>query len=662
MAGDDTASLIVALSAQVSQFQKDLDNAAGIADKSAKQIEDRFSRIDFGGEALGGFIEQLKALATGGVIGEIFKQVAELNQQVAEIGDGAERVGLTTDQFQSLRYAVVATGGSVQQADSFMDRFANSVAQAAKGQGDLYNFLRVNNVALKDAQGNLLPTNTLLGKYADLVKNTASPQQQLNEAIMVGGRQAGPALVSVLKEGSDGLEKFGVDAQNAGVILDKDLIDQAKRAAEQFNTLKLQSQTTMEKFAVDIANAIKDANEQAKRDQAANAQLAKEQWQSVSDYVAQHPIIGNILYALSGGSLVVSDNPSKGNFQGGASPDNRADLFSQGKLLLRAQGQSLGSMSGFPGYPSDETNDKTTQQYNAQAEAFQKLITAQEQRVKLLQAENATVGQTVYDTTYLTEKIKLEAQARQQNNNQPLSSNQLSQIDAEAQKIAAATQALDDHKKAWQGVNSAAQFAGDQFISAMDGLRTGTLSASDAIAQLTNSLSTALEQAVLLGSGPLAGVLGTQSNLSGGTGGIIGSLLSSFLAFDDGGYTGAGGKYQPAGIVHKGEVVWSQDDIRRAGGLSVVEALRRNGGIPGYADGGIVMPVPAVPSIVPATVAPRQETAPSYVIQQEITNNFSAGINGTDRAWISQQIDQSSQQTRALARQDAKNQSSRRSG
>ncbi|WP_049043689.1 hypothetical protein, partial [Acinetobacter baumannii] len=29
--------------------------------------------------------------------------------------------------------------------------------------------------------------------------------------------------------------------------------------------------------------------------------------------------------------------------------------------------------------------------------------------------------------------------------------------------------------------------------------------------------------------------------------------------FADGGYTGSGGKYQPAGIVHKGEVVWSQE-------------------------------------------------------------------------------------------------------
>ena len=44
--------------------------------------------------------------------------------------------------------------------------------------------------------------------------------------------------------------------------------------------------------------------------------------------------------------------------------------------------------------------------------------------------------------------------------------------------------------------------------------------------------------------------------------------------FAEGGYTGAGGKYDPAGVVHKGEIVWSQADIRRFGGVSAVEALR----------------------------------------------------------------------------------------
>lgn len=46
--------------------------------------------------------------------------------------------------------------------------------------------------------------------------------------------------------------------------------------------------------------------------------------------------------------------------------------------------------------------------------------------------------------------------------------------------------------------------------------------------------------------------------------------------FADGGYTGRGGKYEVAGIVHKGEVVWSQEDIRRWGGVGLVENMRKS--------------------------------------------------------------------------------------
>ncbi|MGG6640113.1 UNVERIFIED_CONTAM: tape measure protein [Acinetobacter baumannii] len=57
--------------------------------------------------------------------------------------------------------------------------------------------------------------------------------------------------------------------------------------------------------------------------------------------------------------------------------------------------------------------------------------------------------------------------------------------------------------------------------------------------------------------------------------------------FADGGYTGNGLKHTPAGIVHKGEVVWSQDDIKRWGGVSVVESMRTSSPN-GYANGGYV--------------------------------------------------------------------------
>jgi hypothetical protein len=61
--------------------------------------------------------------------------------------------------------------------------------------------------------------------------------------------------------------------------------------------------------------------------------------------------------------------------------------------------------------------------------------------------------------------------------------------------------------------------------------------------------------------------------------------------FAGGGYTGPGGKFEPAGVVHRGEVVFSQDDVNALGGPHVVNRMRPT--FPkaslkgGYFDGGL---------------------------------------------------------------------------
>ncbi|WP_312299200.1 tape measure protein [Stutzerimonas nitrititolerans] len=78
--------------------------------------------------------------------------------------------------------------------------------------------------------------------------------------------------------------------------------------------------------------------------------------------------------------------------------------------------------------------------------------------------------------------------------------------------------------------------------------------------------------------------------------------------FAYGGYTGPGGKYQPAGIVHAGEHVQPQEVVREPGALHFLERIRRNGFRAtleqiqrrGYANGGPVVPLPRFVPNVPA--------------------------------------------------------------
>ena len=100
-------------------------------------------------------------------------------------------------------------------------------------------------------------------------------------------------------------------------------------------------------------------------------------------------------------------------------------------------------------------------------------------------------------------------------------------------------------------------------------------------------------------------------------------------------HTCGGGKYQPAGVVHAGEVVFSQEDVRSHGGVAAVEAYRKgyaDGGIVsynwtgrGYADGGYAAPVPTVNA--------------SSNVSVQVSNNFSdADIKTTTRNVNGQQV------------------------
>jgi lambda family phage tail tape measure protein len=66
--------------------------------------------------------------------------------------------------------------------------------------------------------------------------------------------------------------------------------------------------------------------------------------------------------------------------------------------------------------------------------------------------------------------------------------------------------------------------------------------------------------------------------------------------FAEGGFTGAGGTYEPAGVVHKGEYVFSQADVDRIGLANIVAFRfgRMPGSVPlpnysgSFASGGLV--------------------------------------------------------------------------
>ncbi|HEK1040529.1 TPA: phage tail tape measure protein [Proteus mirabilis] len=65
-----------------------------------------------------------------------------------------------------------------------------------------------------------------------------------------------------------------------------------------------------------------------------------------------------------------------------------------------------------------------------------------------------------------------------------------------------------------------------------------------------------------------------------------GNAVGNFFGFASGGYTGGGGKYDPAGVVHKGEFVFTKEATQRLGIANLYRLM--DAGKRGYASGGHV--------------------------------------------------------------------------
>ncbi|WP_407122747.1 phage tail length tape measure family protein [Bradyrhizobium sp. STM 3561] len=155
---------------------------------------------------------------------------------------------------------------------------------------------------------------------------------------------------------------------------------------------------------------------------------------------------------------------------------------------------------------------------------------------------------------------------------------------------------------ALKGISSALS---NDLTSGLTDIVSGTKTAKDGFSSMAAAIIKDIEQMIIklyivapliksigggfssLGIGESAGAsaqAASASTLANNTGGAFFGP-----GFDGGGYTGPGGKYQPAGIVHKGEFVFDQDAVNRIG-VGNLTRLQR-----GYGSGGYVG-MPSVPT------------------------------------------------------------------
>jgi hypothetical protein len=180
-----------------------------------------------------------------------------------------------------------------------------------------------------------------------------------------------------------------------------------------------------------------------------------------------------------------------------------------------------------------------------------------------------------------------------------------------------------------EGLRNAQEYFAESFTSSLSGLLTGTQTLQGALRGLLNSLVDATLQAALLGKGPLSGLFGGMG------GGIFGKLFgigggafppAPVGLYDRGGYTGDGGKLEPAGVVHRGEYVMSKAATSRIG-IANLEAMHRGALRGSFDTGGYAGNAPAIrrPDLKATNSNAPTAPAQNITISAPVTVNASGG-------------------------------------
>jgi hypothetical protein len=578
MATQEIEKLIVSLEASTKKYENALAKAQGVTKSRLrameKEAEDFSSRFDRKLGALGAGLKGFGAGFIGGLgVEQIARAAAGAIKSIADIGESAKKLGLTTDEFQTLKFGAKLAGVEVDALAVAMKKLGINSSDAIHGQGEFGKILEANHISLLNSNGEMKSQVEILGIVADLVANAANEQDGLAIAQAALGK-SGTELMVLLEQGAGGVAAAMGDASKAGVQFTAEQIAKANEYDDALDTL-------IEKISVGLKGAFLEA--------AAGAQA-----------------LGGDLYNALAGFDFTNDSFSK-VFDAFKKVDKTKDfdfLRRQGQYALTGKGQAKSDPNSFNTIgtskptptipPNPEAEKAATKAIKDREAAAKKAAEADKRRREQIQG-------VIADLQF--EGGQLKASSLQQQINTALRRADVDATSAQGQQIIALVQAnyaYEESQKrqkentalnaeAEAAINQARIDAADELnqklleqqqaqrdgmlalaeigVSALDSIAIQGEDAADVIANLAKQFASAALQAALLGQGPLAG-------LFGGGKGILGGLLS-------------GGGVN-AGIYHKGGTVGAGGQTRSVSPAIFAKAPRyHSGGIAGMKSGEV---------------------------------------------------------------------------
>lgn len=574
-----------------------------VAIQQGTQMADIFSSSKTGtvggalkqvGSGILSFLTPVRALGLGitavGVAGYYMSQ--SLKSDLLVLDDMSKAAGTTINNMRALQTAAAVKGINTEDFAKGMTSFASATYLAKNNMGGLADVFAVNNVRAKSF-------DDAMEKAADLIKNASSDQQRL-QLLQQMGLPATMEWVRLLSGGSEAIKKARDEAVNFNSTAEGQLVASARKFDEAWNSATTKIGQYFKSWMLDALTGL--ANLTSKAAVFTNALAGVKPVDMLKRGKGER---------LDNSTDVSGFYDSLGSGQFGNTPAKKPPATidpNVAKNAIALEQQRLGILGQVA---TVEQQVKAVELQIAAARLNHVNITAAEaaklKELAQLQAlgitqmrtqkdaynvETATIGMTTgAATAYAAAQNVINQYARIGITLKP---EQIAQIKAEAAALGEAAQRMENMRFAYDTTQSFFQQFGQNIrngSSLWDAFKNAGVSALGTIAdKLMKMAVDNLWTNAFGGSSGGGGLLSSLFGMGGGSSTVgavnVGSYAMPTIGFAGGGYTGSGGKYQPAGIVHRGEYVFDAASTSKIG-VGALNSLR------GYAGGGLVAPAPS---------------------------------------------------------------------
>lgn len=581
-------SILTRLQVDSSGMVTGLDRAGARVQTFSAQVQGQLTRID---RATGGMLGATTARAAAltkslaaAAIGMAAATVAAngLGASLSAIGDIADAsaaAAIDPERFQALALAAKLGGVEFGTFAGAMATFAKNAGLAATGQGKLYSTLKGMNPEL--LRSILLTTDqeARLRLVADALAAQENPARRAALAVAVFG-ESGTALANVFKGGSGDISAMAAEAQRLGITISRDVVGRVDEMGDALDTATEIVNSQLRQAFVNLAPPI-IATVNLVGDLVRAFNIVIDQTRSIDQRQLLNPL-QNQLAELYNARSALGDEIARlqaaASDPGGLNSQIAAldlrDRQQQYEAMTATADQLLRRIQELQGYGATSFEVPTVTVAN-----LPENVAARQRAADAATKQGAAVKSLIADLQY-------EALTVGMSSKDLAISNALRQAGAGATReqraeITALITETTKMQKAQADAAADLEFYRGTFSSFFTDMRSSLMNGASGWTALADVASNALgkiaDKALGIAADGIFNLL--FSGFSGG--GFVGTPVASFAA---GGFTGPGGKYAPAGIVHRGEYVFDQDAVRRIG-VGNLEMLRQ--GV-GYADGGYV--------------------------------------------------------------------------